>query len=141
MKKPSHLVRFGVSLERELLARLDSFVRDKEFPTRSEAIRALIKERLVRKEWLCGREVVGAIVLVYDHGRWEILNKITHVQHAFYENVISTQHVHLDHENCLEVVVVKGRPREVDNLHKRLQSIKGIKHISLNTGTTGRGIP
>lgn len=141
MKKPSHLIRFGVSLERELLARLDSFVRDNEFPTRSEAIRALIRERLVRKEWLCGRQVVGAIVLVYDHGRREILNKITHVQHEFHDNVISTQHVHLDRDNCLEVVVVKGRPRDVDSLYKGLQSIKGIKHISLNTGTTGRGIP
>jgi CopG family nickel-responsive transcriptional regulator len=137
----SHLVRFGVSLERELLFRFDSFVKDKKFPTRSEAIRALIKERLVRKEWLSGREVAGAIVLVYDHGRREILNKITHVQHRFHEIVVSTQHVHLDHDNCLEVIVLKGKPRGVENLYKGLQAIKGIKHISLNTGTTGREIP
>jgi CopG family nickel-responsive transcriptional regulator len=141
MKRPSRLIRFGVSLERELLSRFDSFVRDKKFPTRSEAIRALIKERLVRKEWLSGGEVAGAIVLVYDHGRREILNRITHVQHECHKNVVSTQHVHLDHDNCLEVIVVKGTPRNVEKLYKGLQAIKGIKHISLNTGTTGREIP
>jgi CopG family nickel-responsive transcriptional regulator len=137
----SHLVRFGVSLEKELLSRFDSFVKDKKFPTRSEAIRALIKETLVKKEWLSGREVAGAIVLVYDHGRRDILNKITHVQHESHEIVVSTQHVHLDHDNCLEVIVLKGKPRGVEKLYKDLQAIKGIKHISLNTGTTGREIP
>jgi len=141
MKRSSGLIRFGVSLERELLSQFDSFVREKKFPTRSEAIRVLIKERLVRKEWVSGKEVAGAIILVYDHGRREILNKITHVQHEFHENVISTQHVHLDHDNCLEVVVVKGRPGDVDAIYKGLQSIKGMKHISLNTGTTGRRSP
>ena len=137
----SHLVRFGVSLEKELLSRFDSFVKDKKFPTRSEAIRALIKETLVKKEWLSGREVAGAIVLVYDHGRRDILNKITHVQHESHEIVVSTQHVHLDHDNCLEVIVLKGKPRGVEKLYKDLQAIKGIKHISLNPGTTGREIP
>jgi CopG family nickel-responsive transcriptional regulator len=141
MTKPSRLIRFGVSLERDLLSQFDTFVQDKKFPTRSEAIRALIKERLVRKEWLSGKEVAGVIVLVYDHGRREILNRIIRVQHESHENVISTQHVHLDHDNCLEVVVVKGKPRDVDRLYKGLQFIKGIKHISLNTGTTGRRIP
>lgn len=141
MKSSSSLIRFGVSLEKELLSRFDAFVKEKKYPTRSEAIRALIKEKLVRKEWASGREVAGAIVLVYDHGRREILNKIVHVQHEFHENVISTQHVHLDHDNCLEVVVVKGKPRDVDAVYKGLQSVKGIKHISLDTGTTGRGIP
>ena len=137
----SRLVRFGVSLEKELLSSFDSFVKDKKFPTRSEAIRALIKETLVRKEWLSGREVAGAIVLVYDHGRRDILNKITHVQHESHEIVVSTQHVHLDRDNCLEVIVLKGKPRGVESLYKDLQAIKGIKHISLNTGTTGREIP
>lgn len=137
----SRLMRFGVSLEKDLLSRFDSYVKERKFPTRSEAIRALIREKLVRKEWLSGREVAGAIVLVYDHGRREILKRITHVQHRNHGNVISTQHVHLDHDNCLEVVVVKGKPREVENLYRNLQAVKGIKHISLNTGTTGRDIP
>jgi len=137
----SRLIRFGVSLERELLSRFDSYARERNFPTRSEAIRALIKETLVRKEWLCGGEVAGAIVLVYDHGRREILKRITGVQHRNYGNVISTQHVHLDHDNCLEVVIVKGKPRAVETLYRNLHAIKGIKHISINTGTTGRAIP
>jgi len=141
MRKASGLIRFGVSLERELLRRFDSFVKERNFPTRSEAIRALIREKLVRKEWTTGREVAGAIILVYDHGRREILNKITSAQHEFHESVVSTQHVHLDHDNCLEVVVVRGRPASVHALYRGLQSIKGIKHISLDTGTTGRGIP
>jgi len=137
----SQVVRFGVSLEKKLLAELDKFVGGKGFPTRSEAVRALVREKLVEGEWLRGKEVAGAIVLVYDHGRREIVSKLTRVQHEFHKTVLSTQHIHLDHDNCLEVVVVKGRPAEVQELYKGLQAIKGMKHVSLSAGTTGRDIP
>jgi CopG family nickel-responsive transcriptional regulator len=140
-RSSSPVVRFGISLEKELLAELDGFVVAKGFPTRSEAVRVLVRERLVEGEWLKGKEVAGAIVLVYDHGRREIVSKLTRVQHEFHKTVLSTQHVHLDHDNCLEVVVVKGKPVEVQKLYKGLQAIKGMKHVSLSAGTTGRGIP
>jgi len=141
-KKPtSRIARFGVSLERELLSRFDAFVREKGFPTRSEAVRALVRERLVEGEWLKGKDVAGAIVLVYDHGRRDIVRKLTAVQHDFHKTVLSTQHVHLDHDNCLEVVVVRGTAADVQRLYKGLQAIKGMKHVSLSAGTTGRAIP
>ncbi|MFH0778303.1 MAG: nickel-responsive transcriptional regulator NikR, partial [Candidatus Eisenbacteria bacterium] len=137
MKKSPRLVRFGVSLERELLSRFDGFVKEKRFPTRSEAIRALIRERLVKKEWTSRGEVAGAVILVYEHERREILSRLAHVQHGCHKTIVSTQHVHLDHDNCLEVIVVKGRRVEVERLYKGLQGIKGIKHIGLSAGTTG----
>jgi CopG family nickel-responsive transcriptional regulator len=140
-KPTSSIVRFGVSLERELLSRFDAFVEQKGFPTRSEALRALVRERLVEGEWLKGKDVAGAIVLVYDHGRRDLVRKITAVQHDFHRTVLSTQHVHLDHDNCLEVVVVRGMAADVHRLYKGLQAIKGMKHVSLSAGTTGRAIP
>lgn len=140
-KRTSRITRFGVSLERELLARLDGFVREKGFPTRSEALRALVRERLIEGEWLKGKDVAGAMVLVYDHGRRDIVRRLTAVQHDFHKTVLSTQHVHLDHDNCLEVVVVRGAAAEVHRLYKGLQAIKGMKHVSLSAGTTGRAIP
>ena len=134
----SDLVRFGVSLERELLNKFDKFAREKRYPNRSEALRALIRENLVKKEWIEGKEVAGTITLVYDHHRREIVNTLTDIQHDFGQLVISTQHVHLDHNNCLEIVVVKGRSREVEQLAQRLKSTKGIKHGSLTMTTTGK---
>lgn len=134
----SDLVRFGVSLERELLNNFDKFVREKRYPNRSEALRALIRESLVKKEWIEGKEVAGAITLVYDHHRRELVNTLTDIQHDFGQFVISTQHVHLDHNNCLEIVVVKGRSREVEQLAQKLKSTKGIKHGSLTMTTTGK---
>ncbi len=140
-KASSRIVRFGVSLERELLSRFDAFVDEKGFPTRSEAVRSLVRERLVEGEWLKGKDVAGAIVLVYDHGRRDIVRRITAVQHDFHRTVLSAQHVHLDHDNCLEVVVVRGTAADVHKLYKGLQAIKGMKHVSLSAGTTGRAIP
>jgi CopG family nickel-responsive transcriptional regulator len=141
MMRDSSIARFGVSLERELLTRFDTFVSQKGFPTRSEAVRALVRERLIEGEWAAGKEVAGAVILVYKHGRRDLVNTITRVQHDFHKIILSTQHVHLDHDNCLEVVVVKGRAGDVGRLYKRLQAIKGIKHISLSGSTTGRAIP
>ena len=132
------LIRFGVSLEKELLDRFDKLLREKNYPNRSEAIRDLIREDLVRKEWIGGKEVAGAITLVYDHHKRELVSKLTDIQHTFYDVIISTQHIHLDPANCLEIVVVKGRPRKVEELAQKLRSTKGVKHGSLTMATTGR---
>ena len=97
----SQLVRFGVSLEGKLLGRFDKLIREKKYPNRSEAIRDLIREYIVRKEWMGGKEVAGAVTLVYNHHQRELVNKLTDIQHEFHDLVISSQHVHLDHDNCL----------------------------------------
>ncbi len=136
----SQVVRFGVSLEKELLDRFDKLIEEKDYSNRSEAIRDLIRENLVKKEWTKGKEIAGAITLVYDHHKRELVNTLTDIQHDFHRLIISTQHIHLDHNNCLEIVVVRGKPKEVEKLSQKMRSTKGVKHGSLTMTTTGKGI-
>jgi CopG family nickel-responsive transcriptional regulator len=135
------VTRFGICLEKELLKALDRFVEEGGFANRSQGIRSLIRDKLVQKEWLAGKEIAGAITLVYDHTKRELARKLTSVQHNFHDIVISSQHVHLDHNNCLEIVVVKGRPKKVARLLSALKSTKGVKHSGLTMTTTGSEIP
>lgn len=134
------IFRFGISLDKDLLDKFDRLIRDKNYSNRSEAFRDLIRQELVKKEWQEGREVAGAINLIYDHHRRELLNKITDIQHDFQKLIISTQHIHLDHNNCLEIVAVQGSPREVQKLADTLTAIKGVKHGALSMSSTGREI-
>lgn len=136
----SGLVRFGVSLEGELLRKFDELIREKNYSNRSEAFRDLIRQELVTKEWEVGEEVAGAITLIYDHHHRELLNKVTDLQHDLQHVIISTQHVHLDHSNCLEIIALRGKPDEVRRLAEMLRSIKGIKHCTLSMSSTGKEI-
>ncbi len=103
-------------------------------------MRDLIRQELIKKEWNEGDDVAGAITLIYDHHRRDLLNKITDLQHDFQKVIISTQHIHLDHDNCLEIVAVRGRPEEVIRLADMLKSIKGVKHGTLSMSSTGKDI-
>jgi len=134
------LVRFSVSLEKELLTKFDKHIKKNNYPTRSKAIGDLIRENLIKKEWIEGKEVVGAITLVYNHHKRELVNRLTCVQHDFHQVIISSQHIHLDEDNCVEIVVVKGKPKQVEKLAYNLKSTKGVKHGSLTMATTGKGI-
>ncbi|HER25409.1 MAG TPA: nickel-responsive transcriptional regulator NikR [Candidatus Atribacteria bacterium] len=134
----SEIVRFGVSLEKTLLEKFDRLVKEKKYPNRSEAIRDLIRENLVRKEWIEGKEVAGAITLVFDHHKRELVNTLTDIQHDFHPLIISSQHIHLDHDNCLEIIVVRGKPIEVRGLADELKSTKGVKYGSLSIASTGK---
>ena len=136
----SKLVRFGVSLEKELLESFDKYVVERKYPNRSEAFRDLVRNTLVKKEWGTGKLVAGAITLVYDHHRRELVNKLTDIQHDFHDLVISSQHIHLDHHNCLEIVAVKGEPKQIEKLASNLQAVKGVKHSQLTMTTTGKNI-
>ncbi|MFA4890006.1 MAG: nickel-responsive transcriptional regulator NikR [Candidatus Omnitrophota bacterium] len=136
----SGLVRFGISLEKDLLRKFDTHRKIKNYANRSEAIRDLIRESLIKQEWREGKEVAGAITLIYDHHKRELMNKILDIQHDFTELIISLQHVHIDHNNCLEVLAVKGAPLKVQRLSDSLKSIKGVKHSALSMSTTGRDI-
>jgi CopG family transcriptional regulator, nickel-responsive regulator len=136
----AQLVRFGVSLEKELLGKFDQRIRSKNYTNRSEAIRDLIREDLVRKEWQDNKEVAGSITLVYDHHKRQLLNYLMDIQHNFHKNILSTQHIHIDHNNCLEVLVVKGGPKSIEALYGKLKSAKGVKHASFAMSTTGRDI-
>jgi CopG family nickel-responsive transcriptional regulator len=136
----SELVRFGVSLEKTLLERFDVLIRAKQYTNRSEALRDLIRRELVEREWQGGRDVAGAITLIYDHHKRDIMSRVADTQHEFQEVIISTQHIHLDHNNCLEIVAARGNAEEVQRLADALRSIKGVRHATLSMSSTGREI-
>ena len=136
----SELVRFGVSLEKSLLDRFDVLIRERQYTNRSEALRDLIRRELVQREWQGGSDVAGAITLIYDHHKRDVRSKVTDTQHAFQEAIISTQHIHLDHHNCLEIVAARGKAEEVRKLADALRSIKGVRHATLSMSSTGREI-
>ncbi|MBN2482768.1 MAG: nickel-responsive transcriptional regulator NikR [Candidatus Omnitrophica bacterium] len=123
--------RFGVSLEEGLLKKLDAFVSGHKFPNRSQAIRFLINNNLVSLAWEHNREVAGCAVLVYDHHKRDLLNRSIDIQHQYQELVLSVQHVHLDHHNCLEIIALKGKARKLKELADKLIGIKGMKHGQL----------
>jgi len=134
----SALQRFSVSIDGRLVREFDARIKAEECPTRSKAVGDLIRASLVETEWKSGEQVAGAIVLVYDHHKPAISRKLTAIQHDSHDTILSSQHVHLDHDNCLEIVAVRGRPGDVEALVNRLKSVKGLKHVSLAAGTTGR---
>lgn len=134
------LVRFGISLEQDLLQKFDLLTKEKNYTCRSEAFRDLIRQELVQKQWHSGREVAGAITLIYDHHKRELVNKIMDIQHEYGDMIISSQHVHLDHNNCLEIIAVKGSSKKAQKLADSLKSVKGVKHGTLSMSTTGKDI-
>ncbi len=137
----SKLVRFGVSLEEDLLVKFDRHIQQKKYTNRSEAIRDMIREELVKKEWTENQDVTGAITLVYDHHTRELVTKVLDVQHDYHTCILSTQHIHLDHHNCFEIIVTKGKSQEIEELYQRLKSIKSVKHAGFMMATAGRDLP
>ncbi len=123
--------RFGVSLEDHLLDELDRFVEDNQFPNRSQGIRYLIENNLVEKKWQSNDIVAGAVVVVYDHHKNDINNRMNELQHDYYSLILSTQHIHLDHDLCLESIAVKGKAHELTELADKIIALKGIKHGKL----------
>jgi CopG family nickel-responsive transcriptional regulator len=133
------ITRFGISLEHPLLKRFDSLIRKKEYASRSEAIRDLIRNSLVTEEWESSTtETVGTITLVYSHDIRELSDNLNDIQHQYHQLVKSTMHIHLDGHNCLEVVVVKGRAKDIKAVADRLIGTKGVKHGKLIATTTGK---
>ncbi len=128
-------------MEEELLSQFDELIRRLGYANRSEAIRDLVRERLVRQEWEEGEEVVGVIVLLYDHRKHDLSDELVELQHRYHDLVIATLHVHLDQQNCLEVLAVRGPGPEIQRLAELLRSLKGVKHGQLAASSTGRRIP
>jgi len=136
----SELFRFGISLPKDLLEKFDKLISGKSYSNRSEAFRDLIRQELIKKEWQEGDSIAGAITLIYDHHRRELVNKLTDIQHDHQKVIISTQHIHLDHDNCLEIIAVKGHPKDAQKLADTLKSVKGVKHGTLSMSSTGEGL-
>ena len=136
----ARLVRFGMSLEDGLLRRFDRLIRKRGYVNRSEALRDLIRADLISQEWREGKEVVGVVMTVFDHHRRNLEATLTDVQHESFSKVIASQHVHLDHDHCLETAIVKGKGEEIEGLANRLKALKGVKHSALVMTTTGKSI-
>ena len=131
-------VRFGISIDDKLLESFDRLLAQKGYLNRSEAIRDLIRASLVELKWEGGEEeTVGTVTLVYNHHVRDLADKLTEQQHAHHDLIISALHVHLDPHNCLEVLVVRGKAREVKKIADELIGVKGVIHGKLVMSTTG----
>ena len=132
------VVRFSASLDAALLERFDDATGRRGYSNRSEALRDLIRDALVREEWQGDAEIVGTVTLVYDHHTRELADRLTRTQHDHHDIILSAMHVHLDHDNCLEVIAVKGRASVVQAVADALVGTRGVKHGRLTATTTGR---
>jgi CopG family nickel-responsive transcriptional regulator len=135
------LKRFGVSMDSDLLAAFDRTIARRGYRTRSEAIRDLVRQDLVSREWEIGhREVVGSVTLVYDHTRGDLERQLTELQHHHLRAIQSSLHVHLDAKHCLEVVVLRGKPAQVRKIADLLLSSRGVVHGQLVSTTLGKSL-
>jgi CopG family nickel-responsive transcriptional regulator len=134
-------IRFGVSLNSDLLEQFDALCEEKSYPNRSEAIRDLIRGVLVeREQQLGGKDIAAVLTLVYDHHFSDLTQRLVEAQHGAHEVILTTMHVHLDHHNCLEVLILKGAGEAIKRLADKLIATKGVKHGRLTLTTTGQGL-
>ena len=132
-------VRFGMSIDDQLLEQFDCIIGRKGYMNRSEAIRDLIRSLIVEEQWEAGdEETVGTVTLVYNHHVRDLSDRLTEQQHTHHDRIISALHVHLDPNNCLEVLVVRGKAHEVKQIADELIGVKGVKHGKLVMTTTGQ---
>jgi CopG family transcriptional regulator, nickel-responsive regulator len=127
----STLIRTGISLEQKLLEKFDKVVRQKGYGSRSEAIRDLVRDHFVEEDVVSNKVVVATITLIYDHHQPKLSEQLIAAQHNYKGQVLATTHVHLDHRNCLEVIILKGNGTEVKKFADHLLSLKGVKHGKL----------
>lgn len=131
------LRRFGVSLENDLLESFDALCADKGYANRSEAIRDLIRGALAQDRWGGSGVGGGVLTLVYDHHKHDLARRLTRIQHDCHDIIITTMHIHLDHDNCLEILVLKGDVQRVRSLSQKLISCKGVKYGVFNPAPEG----
>ncbi len=135
------ITRFGMSIDSSLIKKFDTLMERKGYPNRSKAIQDLIRDKLVEEEWESGdRETVGTITIVYNHHTRELDHALTDLQHQSFQQIVSALHIHLDAHNCLEVLVVKGKSKDIRKIADNLIGTKGVKHGKLTTTTTGKDL-
>lgn len=123
------LARIGVAIDSDLLEKFDQQIDRRGYTNRSEAIRDLIRDNLIRERVAqADSKVVGTLTLVYDHHVRQLADKLNDLQHEHHHEIVSTLHVHLDHDNCLEVIIMRGKCRNVQRIADGLISLKGIRH-------------
>lgn len=134
-------IRFGVSLDSDLLEKFDALCDERSYQTRSEAIRDLIRNMLIQKEWENVQgETAGTLSMVYDHHMSDLAQKLTEFQHDYLDIIVASLHVHLDHDNCMEILVLRGIGERLRELGQKLTSTKGVKHGKLTLTTTGKNL-
>ncbi|WP_053364835.1 nickel-responsive transcriptional regulator NikR [Bacillus sp. FJAT-27245] len=125
----SLLKRFGVSMEGSLLRKFDHLVMQKRYTNRSEAVRDLVRDALVQQSWETAEQIVaGSILLFYDHHQRNLLDELTMIQHEMHDNILATTHFHLEKSSCLELIIVKGKAKEIQLLSDKMTSLKGVKY-------------
>ena len=134
------LKRFTISLDEKLLERFDTIIKEQKYVNRSEAIRDLIRSSFVEEEWQADKDVIGVISMVYDHHQPKLQEKVTEIQHDYHHQIVSATHIHMDHHNCLEVVIVKGKAGSVNELADRLRSLRGVRNCKMAMSTTGKDL-
>lgn len=133
------LTRFGVSIENSVLRKFDSIIKRKNYANRSKAICDMVRNMIVEEEWETGSaESIGTINIVYDHHKKGLSNVLNHIQHDYHGFIVSDTHVHLDHDNCLDVIIVKGKTKIIRRIADKLISAKGVKFGKLTIATKGK---
>ena len=134
-------VRFSISISPDLLKKFDQAIKERAYENRSKAIRDLIVNFIVDREWeKSDREVMGSLTILYDHESKGLIEKLLDIQHDRRRNIISTMHMHIDEQNCMEILAVKGYPKEIRELADKIMSCKGVKHGRLVMSITGAEI-
>lgn len=137
----SEISRIGISINEKLLREFDRLIAEMGYQNRSEAVRDLIRDRLVQKDWEEGdKEAMGVISIVYNHEKREMADTLVDIQHDFTDSIVSSVHVHMDHHNCLEVLIVRDVAKHIKKIANRLIGTKGVKHGKLTMATVGRDI-
>lgn len=127
------LTRFGVSLDETLLVAFDRLCARKSYSNRSEALRDLIRRALGEEDYsTADGQAAGTLTLVYDHHRHDLARRIMNIQHEYHDIIVAATHVHLDHDNCLEVLVLRGEAGRVQSLADKLVSTRGVRHGSFS---------
>lgn len=136
-----NLIRTGISLEKELLDKFDRVIDRKGYDNRSEAIRDLVRDCVVGEDVEMNRMAVGTLTLVYDHHKPGLATRLITLQHDMQGQVLAATHVHLDHHNCLEVIIMKGRSLDMKGFADRILSLRGVKHGKFVLTTTAKDLP
>lgn len=134
------LVRFTVSIEPPLYERMEQMVADRNYGNRSEFIRDLVRESIVAETWKAGKEAVGTITLIYNHHKRRLSEKLTAIQHHHHHLVMSAMHVHLDHDLCVEAVMVRGPAKDLQDMADVLRREKGVLHAALSMTSAGHDL-
>jgi CopG family nickel-responsive transcriptional regulator len=135
-----NLIRFGVSIPRKLSQQFDKYLRDKNYKSRSEGIRDLIRHALIQSEIEENVEVVAVTSILYDHHKRELSERLIELQHSKNNLVLSSTHIHLDHHNCIEVIIMRGLSQDVKQLSDALIATKGVKHGTIEMSSTGKNL-